>query len=242
MEEQNHLVSGPETQTVSQPEPTENTCPREEKTTCRTPKDCFHNATFIIACLALMGVSVLLVLQFCCNSSCTPSPTSPVAKAVQTGNLKIAYVNTDSLLLQYQYAKDLESNLSTYQKSLESNYEAQVRKLQADYENYVKTGDKLTLTQQKQKEEELSARQQQLPQISQQMMAQLQERQVSDNKKLLDAVYAFIRDYNAKHDQYHIILSHSYANSATLYIEEGMDITKEIIEGLNKEYEEVKGK
>lgn len=241
MEEQNNLNAEIQPEQTTQVEYTDNACQRKPKHCCLS-QDCLRNATFIVACLALAGVIALWIVQFCCGGSCSVSSDTPVAKTLQTGNLKIAYVNTDSLLLQYQYAKDLETNLTNYQKSLESSYEAQVRKLQADYENYLKTGDKLTLTQQKQKEEELTTRQQQLPQLSQQIMAQLQERQVADNKKLLDAVYAFIREYNAKHEQYNIILTHAYANSATLYIEEGMDITREIIAGLNEEYKQVKGK
>lgn len=241
MEEQSKLNPEMQSKQTTQPENTDNNPPKRTSSCC-SRQNCLRMATFIIACLALIGVIVLWTMQFCCNGSCPTSSDTPIAKTLQSGDLKIAYVNTDSLLLQYQYAKDLEANLANYQKSLESNYETQVRKLQADYENYLKTGDKLTLTQQKQKEEDLTIRQQQLPQLSQQMIAQLQERQAADNKKLLDAVYAFIREYNATHDQYNIILTHAYANSATLYIEDGMDITHEIISGLNEEYKQVKEK
>ena len=68
------------------------------------------------------------------------------------------------------------------------------------------------------------------------MMAQLQERQIEDNKKLLNAVYAFIKDYNAKNQKYNIILSRSYISSTVLYADEGFDITNQIVKGLNEEY------
>ena len=73
-------------------------------------------------------------------------------------------------------------------------------------------------------------------------MAQLQERQLEDNKKLLNAVYAFINDYNSKNQKFNIILSRSYVSSTVLYADEGFDITQEIIDGLNKEYKSVKKK
>ena len=156
--------------------------------------------------------------------------------------MKIAYINTDSVLAHYEYAKDLEKGLKVLQTSLETNYQAQGKKLQADYENYLKTGDKLTLTEQKKKEEELGRRQQEFPMLQQKMMAQLQERQIEDNKKLLNAVYAFIKDYNAKNQKYNVIFSRSYVSSPILYGDEGFDITNEIIKGLNEEYKEVKEK
>jgi outer membrane protein len=200
-------------------------------------------ATGILAGLSLVGVIIILIFMFCCkDTSCSSSKDVSSKQAIQTGDLKIAYINTDSIMFYYNYAKDLEAGLKTFQTSLESNYQAQGNKLQSDIENYMKNGDKLTLTQQKQKEEELSRRQQEFPLLQQKMMAQLQERQLEDNKKLLNAVYAFINDYNSKNQKFNIILSRSYVSSTVLYADEGFDITQEIIDGLNKEYKSVKKK
>ncbi|MBP6429006.1 MAG: OmpH family outer membrane protein [Bacteroidales bacterium] len=194
----------------------------------------------VFSILSFVGVMVLLCLFFCGDNK--GNNVSIVPKVVQTGDLRIAYVNTDSILAQYDYAKDLEKGLKTYQTSLESNYQAQGKKLQSDYENYLKTGDKLTLTEQKKKEEDLGRRQQEFPLLQQKMMAQLQERQMEDNKKLLNAVYAFIKDYNAKNQKFNIILSRSYISSTVLYADDAYDITDEIVKGLNQEYKNVKGK
>ncbi len=200
-------------------------------------------ATGIMATLSFIGVLFILYLTFFGNGNFKMNSNSSKASAiVQTGDLKIAYINTDSVLAHYEYAKDLEKGLKVLQTSLETNYQAQGKKLQADYENYLKTGDKLTLTEQKKKEEELGRRQQEFPMLQQKMMAQLQERQIEDNKKLLNAVYAFIKDYNAKNQKYNIIFSRAYVSSPILYGDEGFDITNEIIKGLNQEYKEVKEK
>lgn len=195
-------------------------------------------ATGILATLSFIGVIILLCLMFFGNNNAGNNSSAP--KIVQTGDLKIAYINTDTILAQYDYAKDLEKSLKIYQTSLESNYQAQGKKLQSDYENYLKTGDKLTLTEQKKKEEDLTRRQQEFPMLQQKMMAQLQERQIEDNKKLLNAVYAFIKDYNAKNQKYNIILSRSYISSSVLYADDGFDITNEIVKGLNNEYKNIK--
>lgn len=191
-----------------------------------------------ISVLSLIGVIVVIVLFiFKGNNINNDTSSTPI---IQNGELRIAYVDTDSIMLQYEYAKDLEQGLKSYQKQLESSYENQLRKLQTDFENYQKTGDKLTLTEQRRKEEDLMKRQQELPEVQQRMMSQLQERQVEDNKKLLNSVYAFIKDYNSKNKKFNIILSKSYVSSSVLYADQGLDITKEIIKGLNQEYKDLK--
>lgn len=191
-----------------------------------------------ISVLSLIGVIVVITLFiFKGNNINNDTSSTPI---IQNGELRIAYVDTDSIMLQYEYAKDLEQGLKSYQKQLESSYENQLRKLQTDFENYQKTGDKLTLTEQRRKEEDLMKRQQELPEVQQRMMSQLQERQVEDNKKLLNSVYAFIKDYNSKNKKFNIILSKSYVSSSVLYADQGLDITKEIIKGLNQEYKDLK--
>lgn len=194
----------------------------------------------IISTLSLIGVVVILIIMLFGGNK--TSPAKQVDSETFTGELRIAYVNTDSIMLEYEYAKDLEAGLKTYQNQLESSYESQLRRLQTDFENYMKTGDRLTLTEQKKTEEDLARREREIPQLQQESMVRLQTRQMEDNEKLLNAVYAFIRDYNAKNDNYNIILSKSYVSSAILYADTVMDITKEIIEGLNKEYKQVKKK
>lgn len=191
-----------------------------------------------ISVLSLIGVIVVITLFiFKGNNINNDTSSTPI---IQNGELRIAYVDTDSIMLQYEYAKDLEQGLKSYQKQLESSYEGQLRKLQTDFENYQKTGDKLTLTEQRRKEEDLMKRQQELPEVQQRMMSQLQERQLEDNKKLLNSVYAFIKDYNSKNKKFNIILSKSYVSSSVLYADQGLDITKEIIKGLNQEYKDLK--
>ncbi|MDR1724872.1 MAG: OmpH family outer membrane protein [Bacteroidales bacterium] len=197
--------------------------------------------SYILAVVALLTGVVLLLCGILCKNQCkVDTPTGNTPKIIQNGNMKIAYINTDSIMEHYLYAKDLEAGLKAYQSQVENEVKGVAQKLQKDYEEYLKTGDKLTLTKQKEKEKELTERQQKLPYLQQEMAAKLQERQFNDNKKLVDAIYAFIEDYNKNHDNFTIILRKEYINSPVLYIDKGMDITDEIIKGLNEEYKQIK--
>ena len=195
--------------------------------------------------IAFLGVIIAmsLIVRPSTKSSATKDESKPkAARVIQNGDLKIAYINTDSVMAHYEYAKEMAKGLKAYQQQVENEGRAIVQRLQSDYDEYMKNGDKLTLTKQKEKEQDLTQRQQKLPALQQEMGLKLQERQMNDNKKLVDAIYAFINEYNKTHDKFHIILRKEYINSPVLYIDEAMDITDEIIKGLNEEYKNVKQK
>lgn len=211
----------------------------------QTPKKNSNVALWIGCALSLLCSIVLLIVVLCSNNSETKEAETAAQavkgnKSLSGANLKVAYVDTDSVLAKYDMAKDLEANLKSYQSQLESEFASKQKKFETDYANYMKNGASLTLTQQKQTEKELQQRAADLQQLQPKLMTQLQERQIADNKKLLDAVYAFIADYNKKHQQFDIILAKSYASPTLLYIDKGMDLTDVIIKGLNEEYKEYK--
>lgn len=187
--------------------------------------------------LGLIGIYIIHFAGVGTKSKVNADATAPLEKE---GGLTIAYVNTDTLLAKYQYAIEMEKELYAYKEQQEKYYQQQVTSFQNDYQNYLKNGANLTLTQQQQKEAELKARAEKMATLEQELMAKVAERQVSENTKLLNAVFAFIREYNAANQQFDIILRKTFNDSPTLYLNPGMDITDEIIEGLNKEYESLK--
>jgi len=221
----------------------ENTILHEEKATNPAHKGGKNNLIPILA-IVLSVVAIILCVINLCNKQ-TPNnimANNKFVKTIQTGELKIAYVNTDSILAKYDMALEMQKTLDAKQKQAENSFKQAQALLEKDYNDFMANGDKLTLTQQKAKEKDLQQRMQSLQQMPAKLQSDLQQEQLAQNKKLLDAVYAFVKDYNAKHDKYNIILSKSYTNSPTLYMDEGMDITQEIIKGLNEEYKEYKKK
>ena len=78
--------------------------------------------------------------------------------------------------------------------------------------------------------------------LEQELSAKILERQMTENTKLLNAIFAYVREYNAANQQFDIILRKTFNDSPTLYLNPAMDITDEIVNGLNEEYKQVKGK
>ena len=157
------------------------------------------------------------------------------------GGLTIAYINTDTLMAKYQYAIDLQKQLQDFQSAKESSYKQQISQFQKDYEAYIKNGgENMTLSQQQAKEKELQERSQRLQSLEAQYAQEVAQKTLTESEKMTHAVYNFIRDYNAQNQKFTLILSRSFSSSPILYGDEGMDITDEIVKGLNDEYAKVK--
>jgi outer membrane protein len=197
----------------------------------------------LFACNAvlLLGLIGIYILHF----TSTPSSkvnADAVAPIQKEGGLTIAYVDTDTLLAKYQYAKDLEAELLAYKTQQEQYGKQQMEKFQNDYQNYLKNGANMTLTQQQEKEADLKQRAEKMSTLEQELTAKIMERQMAENTKLLNAIFAFVREYNMQNQQFDIIMRKTFDNSPSLYMNPGMDITQEILDGLNEEYKKVKGK
>lgn len=198
----------------------------------------------IISCISLLCVIVLFILHFTGIGTKGHDKVNPNAKepvVANEGGLKIAYVNTDTLMAKYQYAKDLEKQLTDFKTAKENSYKAQMAQWQRDYEAYTKGGaDNMTLAQQQAKEKELQTRLQKLQSLEGEYTMQIQNKTIAESEKMTRAVYNFIREYNAQNQQFDLILARSFSSSPILYGNEGMDITEEIVNGLNAEYANLK--
>ena len=93
----------------------------------------------LLACNAVLflGLVGIYIIHFTSapKSRANAEATEPLVK---DGGLTIAYVDTDTLLANYQYAKDLEKELLAFKNQQEAYGKQQVEKFQNDYQNYLK--------------------------------------------------------------------------------------------------------
>ena len=210
---------------------------------CKEEKKC--KCLPIVNCILLVGLVLLYIFHFTGigakggNNLANADAKAPVA--VSENGLKIAYVNTDTLMAKYQYALDLDKQLKDFRTAKENSYKQQMTQFQKDYEAYVKGGgENMTLSQQQAKEKELTERMQRLQSLEAELSQQVAEKTLNESEKMTKAVYNFIREYNAQNQQFDLILAKSFSSSPILYGNEGMDITDEIVKGLNDDYAKAK--
>lgn len=184
---------------------------------------------------ALVAVAALAMVS-CNNEPKDNAAPAAGGKSLSTG--KIAYVVMDSINNQYQFAKDAEKILKEKETNIDKTLTAKQQTLQTAAANFQQkyqnngfsSQDEFTRTQaalQKQGED--------LEALRQRLVSEYQAEQVKYLKALNDSVDHFLAQYN-KDKKYDFILT----KEAVLYAAQSNDITKEVIEGLNKAYKPAK--
>ncbi len=148
----------------------------------------------------------------------------------------IVYVNFDTLLNNYDMFFDLQKKFLERQQKMENeftsssrNYERQV----VEFQDRVQKG-LLTRSQAQQRELELMQVQQNLMEKRDQYSRELMEEEQVMNRQLQHSIYDFLDEYN-KNYNYQYILSHSFGGPL-LYTDKNLNITRDVIEGLNRQY------
>jgi len=155
--------------------------------------------------------------------------------AVVSTSEKIVYVNSDSLLTKYEYFKDLKVKFEGKTKNAQADMQAKGQAFQREVAQYQQSAQTLSADQRKSTEERLARKQQELQTYQQNAGGALQNEQAVENEKLYDKVAAYLKVY-AKEKGYKMVLTYSKGNSAILFADESLDVTSEVIKGLNAEY------
>lgn len=163
------------------------------------------------------------------------------ASSTNLGDAKIAYVNTDSLNEQYDYIADFTKVLRGKKATLEAQMESMTMKFQKEYQEFQQSAQAGIAPQAElqKAQQSLERQQQELANKELQMQnlgLELEEKNMELNKNVKD----FLKRFNAGKFDY--ILSYSDMVPTILLTNEKLDITKEVLKGLNDEYKATKGK
>jgi len=154
--------------------------------------------------------------------------------AVTKTNLTLAYVNSDSLAANYLYFADVNSQLEEKRAKYEKEFANRATGLQRQIEDFQKTANNMTLAQGRAVEEDLTRKQQNLQQYQQSLTQDLLKEEAKLNKELYEKVAKFLNNYG-KEQGLDFIFKHS-TGGEIWYGDSLLDITKDVIEGLNVDY------
>ncbi len=166
------------------------------------------------------------------NDSKSDAPTVP-------SELKIAFVEVDSIMNQYTFSKEyqeiLQKKAQNIQNTLASKQqalEAAAAKLQQDYQ-----ANALTQEQAQVRQAAIQKQSNDLQALNQRLSNEFQTETAKFNEALRDSIQNYLKIYN-KDKNYSLILTKAGDN--ILYASKNYDITNEIIAGLNKAYKPAK--
>lgn len=208
-----------------------------------------NKVSLIINVLLAAAVAVLFYLYASLKTNVEAlgqqSGTTMITPAGLQGNAgslkdaKIAYLNIDSLDYKYEYIIDNSKELRAKEASLSAQYQGMVAKFQADYQE-LQQAYQAGIRSEAELEKEKGRLEQMQYDIAnkEKQMQMLQEDVARKQGDMLRKVSAFIAAFN--NGRYDYILAYTANVSSVLYAKPGLDLTKEILDGLNAEYRTAK--
>ncbi len=187
------------------------------------------NLSLILNAVLLVAVGVLFYFHFAGTK-----PATSEAGTGFTGELKIAYINSDSVLKHYDYLEANKKVLEEKTKKLEAEYRNRAMGLQNEITSYQRNVTSMTMGQVKAVEEDLGKKQQNLQLYQQSLGQQLAEEEGKLNKELYDRITAFCKKYGTENG-YQIVLKFD-PSSDVLFAGEALNISDAVTKGLNEEY------
>ena len=189
-----------------------------------------------IKTLSTIAMTFFASLSFMACQKQTPSESKEATNlSTNAQPIKLAYVEVDSIMTRYQFATEyaavLKKKMETIQSTL-NNKGLALQKDVADFQNKIQQGS-ITQEQATAMQSALQKKQAQLQNLQESLTAQYQEMQDTYNKALHASIQHFLASFNQSY-KYDLIISKSGDN--ILLGNSKMDITDEVIKGLNKRY------
>lgn len=183
----------------------------------------------ILNAVLLVAVGILYYLHFKSSGN-----SAEQGGAAALPDVKIAFVNADTLLDKYEYIKASVEIMEAKKQKIESDYRKRAENLRGEFEAYQRNMNNMTIGQVRAVEEDLARKQQNLQLFEQSISQELMNDQARINKELYDRVTAFLKEYGRQKGL--MVVLKFDPTSDLLYAYDSLDITNEVLEGLNAAY------
>lgn len=188
--------------------------------------------------ISLASAVVITTVAACNQQSETKTASAPAPSGKTTGP-EIVYVNSDSLLNNYIYFKEIKNKLEAKGKKTQGDLTAKGQAFQREVAEYQKVAQTLSAEQRQATEQRLARKQQELQAYSQNAGTQVQTEEAAEQQKLYNKVADYLKGYS-KSKGYKMVLTYQKGNSALLFADSTLDVTKDVLKGLNEEHQKAK--
>ena len=186
----------------------------------------YKRITFVLAAI----VSMIIFTQ--CSMGNDAADTQQPAATEANQGLKVVFVDLDTLMANYNFAKDINTDMMRKEEDIKLKLTEKIKNLQAnqaDFERKYKNNVYATPERAQQEYNRIVKMEQDIAQFEQSMAVEFEKEGAEKNKALRDSINAFIKTYNAEKG-YEYILTRIGDNF--LYANEAVDISKEVVDGL----------
>ncbi|MBQ7238064.1 MAG: OmpH family outer membrane protein [Bacteroidales bacterium] len=190
-----------------------------------------------------IGALAFAAVMASCNNASPKMDEKPQATGSENSvGMKIAYVEVDSLMTQYDFAKDYSVTLQKKSNNARNTLTQKTNQLQAAVNNFqqkLQSNGFQSREQAQGVQAAIERQQRDLQELQARLETELANETAKFNTALRDSLNNFLASYN-KDKNYDLILSKAGDN--ILFADRKFDITKDVINGLNKRYKPAEGK
>ncbi len=195
------------------------------------------NSNTLLTILNFILLAGLVVLYFIVLKPKTDStPNMALIQKASAGAVTIAYVNSDSILVHYDFVKSMRAKLESKTNLLENELKTKQAAFEKDAAYFQDQVNKKTISDASAQEiyGQLSSEQQKLYELREKYSNDISKQEYELNVLLLDSLNNFLKRYNKKVN-FDYILAYNKGGSI-LTANDSLDITKEVLKLLNEEF------
>lgn len=187
------------------------------------------NISLILNAILFVAVAVLYYLHFSPKTNAVSGESS-----TNVSDLKIAYINSDSVLKYYEFFNVNKDKLEAKGKKLDQDFRNRAQSLQNDISSYQRNVGSMTIGQAKAVEEDLGKKQQNLQLYQRSLEQEIMTDQAKMNEDLYAKITAYLKQYGEEKGL-QVVLKYD-PTSDLLFGGKALDITQDVIKGLNEAF------
>ena len=172
-----------------------------------------------------------------CAGNNNAAPAAAATGAAGASNMKIAFVEIDSLLSKYHFCNDVNEEMLKKEENIRTTLNEKGKKLEkqaAEFKRKYENNGFVSPERAQQEYQRIQKQQQELQELQQKLTNELAAENQKNTLELRDSINAFLKVYNQEKG-YDLIISNSGFDNL-LYGNPAYNITNEVVEGLNARY------
>lgn len=184
-----------------------------------------------------MALACAILFSQCSGNGGGAQSTQSYAQGGTTADLKVAYVEIDTLLAKYNFWVDLNEVMVKKSENVRLTLNQKAQELQKEQQEFqTKYQNNAFLSQERAQQEydRINKLNQDLQDLSTKLQNELAEESDKYNLQLQDTIKTFLKEYNKTHG-FNLILSNTGLDNL-LFADDALNITQEVLDGLNARY------
>lgn len=186
-----------------------------------------------------IALAILFYLHFSGQPK-TNQKENIISPKIELKSSKLVYVNTDSLWENYEYVKEIKKTLLNQRNQAEAEFAQKYQALANEEQNFREIAQRLSEEEGIKQQQELLLKEQKLSEFRDQMQERLMKSEQDKNEQITKNITEYLRVAYIN-TPYNYILGYT-RGGGILFAHDSLDITKEVLNGLNANHNNKKDK